>query len=116
MCIRDRYDLYTSLENDNYKWWAEFEYYFSAAGRQTDKVKGYIFPREIKYLAVLAEDFSNYPADSQLIIENISWHRINQHLIPDWEEFKSNHFNIENTDIKFVSAEASPLSERLDLN
>lgn len=111
-----KYDLYTKLKNDNPKWWAEFDYYFMAAGRQTEKTKGYILPEEIKYLAALAQDFSYYPEGGQLIVENISWHRINQHEIADWEAYKNNHLNIESTDIKFVPANTSPLSEKLGLN
>jgi len=111
-----KYDLYTKLQNDNPKWWAEFDYYFTAAGRQSKKTRGYILPEEIKYLAVLAEDFSYYPDDGRLVIENISWHRINQHQIRDWNAYKTGHLNIEATDIKFTSASASPLSEKLGLN
>jgi hypothetical protein len=111
-----KYDLYTKLKNDNPKWWAEFDYYFMAAGRKTEKTKSYILPEEIKYLAALAQDFSYYPEGGQLIIENISWHRINQHEIADWEAYKNNHLNIESADIKFIPANASPLSEKLGLN
>lgn len=111
-----KYDLFTKLQNDNPKWWAEFDYYFTAAGRQTIKTKGYILPEEIKYLAALAEDFAYSPEDGRLVIENISWHRINQHEIPDWEAYRTGHLNIETADIKFIPANASPLSEKLGLN
>jgi len=111
-----KYDLYTKLKNDNPKWWAEFDYYFTAAGRQTEKVKGYILPEEVKYPAALAENFSYYPEDGRLVIEDISWHRINQHQIADWDAYRADHLNIESADIKFVPANASPLSEKLGLN
>jgi len=111
-----KYDLYTNIKNDNPKWWAEFDYYFTAAGRQTGKTKSYILPNEIKYLAALAQDFSYSPTDAQLVIENISWHRVNQHEITDWNIYQASHLNIETTDIKFTSASASPLSEKLGLN
>ncbi|MFH1583416.1 MAG: hypothetical protein ABIB72_03850 [Candidatus Falkowbacteria bacterium] len=111
-----KYDLYTKLKNDNPKWWAEFEYYFTAAGKQTKKVRDYILPEEIKYLAALAEDFSYYPEDGRLVIENINWHRINQHQIADWDAYRASHLNIETADIKFIPANASSLSEKLGLN
>lgn len=111
-----KYDLYARLKNDNPKWWVEFDYYFTAAGRQTKKDKGYILPDEVKYLMALAEDFSYYPEGARLIMENIGWHRINQHEIPDWGAYRTGHLNIASTDLKFVPADASPLSEKLGLN
>ena len=111
-----KYDLYTKLQNDNPKWWAEFDYYFTVAGKQTKKTKGYILPEETKHLMVLAEDFSYYPEDGRLVIENISWHRINQHEIIDWDAYRASYLNIETADIKFIPANANPLSEKLDLN
>lgn len=111
-----KYDLYVKLENDNLKWWAEFDYYFTAAGRQMEKSRGYILPSESRYLFALAQDFSYYPEDGRLIIENISWHRINQHKIADWPAYRDNHLNIVSADVKFIPANASPLSEKLALN
>lgn len=111
-----KYDLYSELKNDNPKWWAEFDYYFAAAGRQTEKTKSYILPEEIRYLTALAEDFPYYPEDGRLIIENIIWRRINQHEIPDWEVYRASHLNIASADVKFIPAKASLLSEKLGLN
>ncbi|MBI4778876.1 hypothetical protein HY797_00290 [Candidatus Falkowbacteria bacterium] len=111
-----KYDLYVKLQNDNQKWWVEFDYYFIAAGRQTQKTRSYVLPADIKYLTALAEDFPYYPDDARLVIENITWRRINQHQIADWAIFKDSHLNIENTDLKFIPANASALSEKLSLN
>ncbi|MBU0722161.1 hypothetical protein KKA93_01735 [Patescibacteria group bacterium] len=111
-----KYDLYAKLKNDNPKWWAEFDYYFTAAGRQTQVTKGYILPEEIKYPAALAEEFAYSPEDCLLVIENISWHRINQHKIADWDVYRTSHLNLASEDIKFIPANVSLLSEKLGLN
>lgn len=111
-----KYDLYDKLKNDNLKWWAEFDYYFVAAGRQTQKTKAYVLPEDTRYLTALAQDLPYEPQDSRLIIENISWHRINQHQIADWQAYKNSRLNITAADIKFIPANASPLSEKLSLN
>ncbi len=111
-----KYDLYTMLKNDNPKWWVEFDYYFKAAGQQTKKSKGYVLPEEVRYLVALAEDFSYYPEGAELIMENISWRRINQHKITDWESYRDSRLNIKSTDLKFIPAYASELSEKLGLN
>ncbi|MBI2459714.1 MAG: hypothetical protein HYV53_04155 [Parcubacteria group bacterium] len=111
-----KYDLYGKLKNDNPKWWAEFDYYFMAAGRPTEKVKGYILPEEIRYLTALAQALPYYPADSRLIIENISWRRINRHQIADWPAYRASHLEIASAEIKFIPARDNPLSEKLGLN
>lgn len=111
-----KYDLYNKLKNDNLKWWAEFDYYFIAAGRQTQKTRGYILPKETRHLTALAQDLPYQPEDSRLIIENISWRRINQHQIADWQTYKNSRLNITGADIKFIPANANPLSEKLSLN
>lgn len=111
-----KYDLYVQIENDNQKWWAEFDYYFLAAGSQTEKTAGFILPLETKYLLALAQDFINPPAGAVLIMENLRWRRINQHQIPDWPDYYEKHLAIESADIKFTPAGSSPLSEKLNLN
>ena len=111
-----KYDLFVKLKNDNPKWWVEFDYYFIAAGRQTAKTHSFILPEEPKYLSSLAEEFAAYPEGGQLVIENLGWHRINQHEIADWATYRLSHLNIESTDIKFIPADVSPLSEKLGLN
>lgn len=111
-----KYDLYAQMENNNQKWWAEFDYYFIAAGRQTEKVHGYVLPLEAKYFFSLAKDFENPPAAAALILENVKWQRINPHQIQDWHDYYTKHLAIAIADVKFTPAAASPLSEKLNLN
>jgi hypothetical protein len=111
-----KYDFYAQIRNDNAKWWAEFDYYFSAAGLETPKAKGFILPSGTKYLLALAQDFSFEPAQVQLVMENIGWHRIDQHKIPDWNAFYQDHLNIASADIKFTPSSANLQSEKLNLN
>jgi hypothetical protein len=111
----NKYDFYVQLRNGNQKWWAEFDYYFAVAGGQTAKTKGFILPLESKYLLALAQEVASRPDTAQLIMENISWHRLNQHQIPNWSAFERSHLNIVSTDIKFTPA-SSLLSEKLNLN
>ncbi len=111
-----KYDLYAQLTNENQKWWVEFDYYFIAAELQTPKAKGFILPGETKYFFSLAQDFTYEPDQAQLIMENISWQRIDQHKISDWNQYYQEHLNIESADIKFTPSNSSPLSEKLNLN
>lgn len=112
----EKYDLYVQLKNDNQRWWAEFDYYFTASGRRTKKASGYILPMEVRYLMSLAQDFTGQPADAKLIMENIKWRRIDQHQIPAWSSYYKSHLDISSSDIKFTPADLSLLSEKLNLN
>ncbi|MDO8668429.1 MAG: hypothetical protein Q7K35_05075 [bacterium] len=111
-----KYDLYVQARNDNQKWWVEFDYYFITAGQQTEKNHSYIFPLETKYLFALAESFTDSPSAAALVMENVRWGRINQHQIPNWNDYYKKHLDILTTDIKFTPAGLSALSEKLSLN
>src|SRR3989338_5402788 len=111
-----QYDFYVPLRNDNERWWAEFDYYFITDDFKTQKAASYILPLETKNLLALGQDFTSQPAVAQLIMENIRWHRLDQHKIPNWNAYYQSHLNIETSDIKFTPASLSPLSDKLDLN
>lgn len=112
----EKYDLFAQVKNDNQKWWAEFDFYFIASGKRTEKISGFILPGETKYLAALARDFSSPPAGALPVIENISWHRISRRAIPDWNAYYLSRLNIAAADIKFIPAQSGGLSEKLNLN
>ncbi len=111
-----KYDLFALVKNDNQKWWAEFNYYFVFYGGQTKTLPGYILPAGEKYFQVLAQESANTLTDARLIMENIAWHRVDQHQIPDWGAYYQKRLKIETADIKYVPAAASQLSERINLN
>ena len=111
-----KFDFYVQIKNNNSAWWTEFDYYFITSDRQTKKAHGYVFPFETKYLLALAEDFTNPPSAAALVMENVSWQRINTHEFKDWNDYYKKHLDIVSTDIKFTPAGSSPLSEKLNLN
>jgi hypothetical protein len=111
-----KYDLAAQIRNDNQSWWAEFDFYFITPGFETKIMDGYILPRETKYFFALAQESINFPQDAQLVLENLRWHRLNPHQIPEWDVYYKEHLNIESTDIKFTPASQSLISEKLNLN
>jgi len=111
-----KYDLYSQLKNDNADWWVEFDYYFITEGQATKKAHNFILPSESKYLFALAQDFFSPPASAALMLENVVWQRISAHQIPDWPDYYHRHLDIESSNIKFIPASLSPLSEKLNLN
>lgn len=111
-----KYDLLVQIKNTNLKSWGNFDYSFLINNQKTKQQSGFIFPGETKYLIALAQDFSYQPSGVQLVIENLSWSRINQHQISDWQDYYNSHLNIINTDAKFVPSNQSGLSQKLELN
>lgn len=112
----NKYDLYVQIVNNNQRWWAEFDYYFIAAGKQTEKISGFILPTEAKYFLALAQNFANPPTQASLVIDNLRWRRLNAHQIPDWNDYFKKHLDIISADIKFTPAGQSLLSDKLNLN
>lgn len=111
-----KYDFFVQINNPNERHWAEFDYYFLVGGREVGRARGFILPGELKYLMALAEDFNARPTDAQLRIENISWRRMDSHIIPDWNIFKSERLNITISDVEFLAGRASDLSDKIELN
>lgn len=111
-----KYDFFAQIDNPNERHWAAFDYYFLVGGRETGRVRGFIFPKESKYLMALAEEFSAKPTSAQFKVENISWRRLDSHIIPDWEEYRLKRLNIAVSDVQFLPGSASGLAEKIDLN
>ena len=64
----------------------------------------------------LSQEFNVKPIGAQLVIENLSWSRIDRHTIPDWQDYKNSRLNIVIEDIKFTPAGKSNLSGTVSLN
>ncbi len=112
----NKYDFLVQANNINQKWWAEFNYYFLVDGVKSEKNPGFIFPLENKYFIALAQNFLTVQANVQFVVEDFSWHRINQHEINNWQDFYKNHLAIESKEIKYIPANQSELSEKIGLN
>lgn len=109
-----KYDFAAEVKNPNQKWWAEFDYYFSSGSSKTKVERGFILPGEDKFVLSLAQDVPS--GQAQFIVENISWRRISQHKIPDWQDYYDSHLNFQNKNAAFAQASQSGLSEKLNLN
>ncbi len=112
----NKYDFLVQAKNINQKWWAELNYYFLVDGVKTDKSQGFIFPLENKYFIVLSQNFLTVPISVKFVVEDLSWRRINQHKINDWQDFYKNHLAIESKEITYIPANQSELSEKIGLN
>jgi hypothetical protein len=109
------FDFASKIDNVNPNFWGEFEYDFTADGKDNNYEKGFILPGDSKYLVALSKTISlNSPV--QLKITNLNWHRVNSKQITDWEKFKQSHLDIEISEIKYTSGSNNPISDKLGLN
>ncbi len=88
-----RYDLYTTLLNPNDDWWAEFTYAFSSGDLTTDSRIGFILPSEEKSVVELAVESTSPIQAATLVIEDVTWHRVDHHAIADYETWASDRLN-----------------------
>jgi hypothetical protein len=107
-------DFFVKLVNPNADIRAEFDYYFDSGGKQFGKGKGSVMPGQARYLLALNSDTSNSSAN--LVIENLSWIRLNRHEIPDWDKFRIEGLDIEIKGAEFTPARSTSLTEKVNLN
>lgn len=90
----DRYDLYATLLNPNDDWWAEFSYAFNTDIGVTEPATGFILPSQEKPIVQFAYESSVPVATAELMIGEVTWHRVDHHLISDYETFAPEHLNL----------------------
>lgn len=100
-----RYDLLAQVANSNDKWRAEFEYRFAGEGLDGDFKKGFILPGEKKFIVDLGVERAFRPRNIRLEIQNLKYHRIDPHTIPDYAKWRGEHFDMAITD-KVLNANA----------
>ena len=91
----DHYDFYTSITNPNQEWWADFTYQFVASNFETKIEKGFILPNENKPIIVFSELNDNRPHATKFKILKINWHRVNRHLVGNYDNWYRERMSFE---------------------
>ena len=89
------YDFYTELQNTNKDWWAEFEYQFVFDAGTTKVKRGFILPESSKPVMDLAFASETGVTNSRFQFLDISWHRIDRHVIPDYVKWSQDRLGLE---------------------
>lgn len=89
----NRYDLYTTLQNANTEWYATFTYRFTGGEGVSRTEKGFIMPREKKYILALGVQTDIRPSALRVTLEDIVWHRVNRHEALNSKEWLEEHGN-----------------------
>ncbi|MFH1404837.1 MAG: hypothetical protein ABIH21_01940 [Patescibacteria group bacterium] len=93
------YDYYALLTNDNIDWYAEFSYWFETGGEQTEKQRTFILPESQKTVAFLGHESSGSVAGAEIVVGDISWHRIDKKKILDYESWAMQRQRIEVSEV-----------------
>lgn len=89
-----KYDFLTKLQNANTDWYADFKYKFVGRGGETAEATGFILPREEKFVSVLGAALASSPVGATFQFTDIAWHRVNRHVIRDYEAWRSERLNM----------------------
>lgn len=111
-----KYDFLVQLDNVNPDFWGNFDYFFKDNDAEFGHAQGFVLPGEEKFIVSLGHEFDFFPADARLVIQNLSWKRVNKHKYPNWKEFRDVHLNLKISDVVFTPAPESQLSEKINLS
>jgi len=89
-----RYDIYAEILNPNDDWWAEFTYSFLVDEEQVEAQQGFILPSDQKPVVKFAYSSETPIRSGKLVIESVTWHRIDHHLINDYVAWEADRLEI----------------------
>jgi hypothetical protein len=100
-----RYDVYATIVNSNHDWWAEFEYAFGVGGEEVANGDGFILPGVEKPIAAFAIDSQRPITNAVLTINNVKWHRIDHHVISDYQQWSGDRLGLSVKNASFTTDE-----------
>ncbi len=109
------YDLVVKVKNVNNNFSATFDYCFYQSGKEIKCGTDFILPEQEYFLLALGNNLSA-ETNFDFRVVDISWKRVNRRLIPDWASYVSERSNFIISEINFLSANKSGLSENLKYN
>jgi hypothetical protein len=110
-----KYDLCVSARNPNEQHRGIFSYCFTVGNGEQSCGQNFILPGETKYVMALAQTFSGAPANASFSIAAMNWNRVDNHLIPNWNQYRDQRLNISVRNPLFKPDESSA-AEKLPLN
>jgi len=99
------YDLYSRVVNPNSQWVVTgMEYYYLMGDQKSEVQTDFILPGQTKNLFLLNHETTEYPGQADIIIENITWKKINDYQA--WSN-KVLNFSYENIEVDSGSQKES---------
>ncbi len=109
------YDLTIKIKNPNDNFWADFSYCFYQGETKLECSQSFLLPSEEKQIMLLGSKITT-SAGLSFKIEDIFWNRINRRVIPDWPAFLAERTDFIISDVQFLNASKSGLSELVKFN
>jgi hypothetical protein len=97
----NRYDFYALIQNNNSDWWADYSYHFEDGDFSTEIVDGFILPGSDAHLTKLAVESSSPLRGADVVIDSIEWHRVDHHMVSDYETWSGDRLNLKIEDARF---------------
>ena len=91
-------DFLAEVTNPNLHWSVTFDYTFVYEGGDTGTYSGFLNPGETRPVTALHVKSTSVIRDSQLVIRNLAWQRVDKHKVPDVAAFlaERNEFPVSN--------------------
>lgn len=97
-----RTDFYTELSNPNTDWWVEFSYSFVHESGATQVESGFLLPSQTKPVIALAVQTQSAVREANLVLSQIKWHRVDRHVISDYQAWQDQRLNFKISDAVFT--------------
>lgn len=110
------YDFVVRVKNLNPDYWVEVDYSLVSGNENLGEDVAFILPGEEKNFIVVGRNLDQRPTNVKMEINEEKWHRIDNHIYPDWQSFYDSHLNVPVKEVSFVSAKETILTEKVDLN
>jgi len=105
-----KYDLLGEVSNPNPRFRVEFDYYFIVDGVQTQVWHSFLLAGESRILTSLGFSQSEFPGSADLVVTNLSWHRISNHEIVDVAAWQADRLNFQVSDFAFARSESGAIA------
>ncbi|HBU07016.1 MAG TPA: hypothetical protein DEB09_02940 [Candidatus Magasanikbacteria bacterium] len=99
-----KYDFVAQVFNPNERWVGELSYYFFYKGGQTETMTTVLLPGEQRPVIYFGEELEYNPGETEMVLENLSWHHISPHAIVNVEDFVTARKKFNISDFKFTKA------------
>lgn len=107
-------DLVAAVTNVNQRSMISFTYYFNVNGAKVATNTDFVFPGDTKYLMAFRQRVPA-GASANLVIENLTFQRLDTHVVGNWEQYQADRLNFLIEDAAFSPAAESGLSEKVSL-
>lgn len=111
----NRHDVVAAVTNTNDRSVVNISYYFDINGEKIGAAQDFIFPGDTKYLMALGQSITAVNPRANLVIEDVSFGRIDRHAISDWAKYRADRLDFLIKDAVFKAGVESGLSEKVSL-